>query len=141
MWFTEEFGNRIGSITPGGVITEYSNGISSGAGLADITSGPDGNLWFTENSANQIGRITTGGTVTEFSQGISPNAGPGAITSADNALWFTEVNAHNVGRISTGGRVTEDPIPGSLSSDIAPGGANTLWITDFSGNGIVRLTL
>ena len=47
VWFTETFNNRIASCTPSGVITEYSNGITSGAGLTDITAGPDGNLWFT----------------------------------------------------------------------------------------------
>ena len=74
VWFTEEFGNRIGSITPFGAITEYSNGISMNAGLVDITTGPDGNLWFTENALNQVGPITPGGMVTEFSAGFSPNA-------------------------------------------------------------------
>lgn len=141
IWFTEEFGNRIGRITPSGTITEFSAGISANAGLVDITEGPDGNLWFTENSLNQVGRITTSGSVTEFSQGISPNAAPGSITSAAGALWFTELNTHNVARMSTSGHVTEYPIQASLSSDIVPGASNTLWITDFGGNGIVEVTI
>src|SRR5579862_8306665 len=32
LWFTEYAGNRIGRITPSGVVTEFSDGISAGAG-------------------------------------------------------------------------------------------------------------
>ncbi len=141
VWFTEEFGNRIGKITPSGVITEYSSGISQNAGLVDITAGPDGNLWFTENSLNQIGRITTSGTVTEFSHGISANAGPGSITSARGYVWFTESNAHNLGRVASSGRIVEYPEPASLASDVATMQSNQkLWITDYTGDGIVEFT-
>jgi virginiamycin B lyase len=141
VWFTETFNNRIASCTPSGVITEYSNGITSGAGLTDITAGPDGNLWFTEYSANQVGRITTSGTVTEFSNGISPGAEPGGIAQARGYLWFTELNASNVGRLSTNGQITEYAIPAQAASDIAPNGnLSSLWITDYTGNGIVKVT-
>ncbi len=120
LWFTETFNNRIGAISTSGTITEYSNGITSGAGLTDITFGPDGNLWFTEYAVNQIGRITTGGTVTEFSSGISPGAEPGAITNSRGYLWFTELNASNVARVTTSGRIAEFPIPVQSASDIFP---------------------
>ncbi|HEV3092454.1 MAG TPA: hypothetical protein VGX91_13515 [Candidatus Cybelea sp.] len=140
VWFTEEFGNRIGSVTTSGTITEYSNGISTGAGLVDITNGADGNMWFTENSLNQIGRITTNGTVTEFSSGISPNAGPGAIAESKGWVWFTETGASNVGRVTTSGKIVEFPIPAQLASDIFPSSNGDLWITDYTGNGIVKFT-
>ena len=139
VWFTEEFNNRIGSITPSGTITEYANGISSNAGLADITGGPDGNVWFTENAANKVGRITPGGTVTEFS-GFSAQAGPGSITSADGSLWVTETGSSKVASVSTSGAVAEYSIPAGLASDIAPGPNGTLWITDYTGNGVVKAT-
>lgn len=141
VWFTEEFGNRIGQITPAGVITEFSNGITANAGLVDITRGPDGNLWFTENSANQIGRITTAGVVTEFSRGISPSSGPGSIAAAGNYVWFTESNPSRVARVSMSGHITEYSIPAALAADIAVGAPhNSLWITDYSGSGIVQFT-
>lgn len=141
VWFTEEFGNRIGKVTPSGVITEYSSGISANAGLVDITAGPDGNLWFTENSLNQIGRITTSGTVTEFSHGISADAGPGSITSARGFVWFTEANAQNLGRVTTSGRIVEYPEPALLGADVAAMQSNQkLWITDYTGNGVVEFT-
>ena len=55
LWFTEfDSPGRIGRITPAGVVTEFTGGITPGfsansAPLA-ITAGPDGNLWFTEYS-------------------------------------------------------------------------------------------
>ena len=61
LWFTEFSGNRIGRITPQGVVTEFSAGIGPGAGPNAITAGPDGNLWFTENLVDRIGRITPAG--------------------------------------------------------------------------------
>src|SRR5271169_5211344 len=70
LWFTETNGNRIGRITPAGVVTEFSTGISPNAQLWDITTGPDGNLWFTENNGG-IGRITPSGVVTEFHAGLT----------------------------------------------------------------------
>src|SRR6266516_3008942 len=73
------------------VVTEFSAGISAGAGLANITAGPDGNLWFTEPNIDRIGRITPAGVVTEFSAGITAGARPYDITAGpDGNLWFTE---------------------------------------------------
>ena len=52
---------------------------------------------------------------------------------------MTESNASNVARVSTSGSVVEFPIPATLASDIAPAQSNgNLWITDYTGNGIVR---
>src|SRR5258708_1766324 len=53
LWFTEEFKQHVGRITPSGVVTEFSAGQDENIG---ITAGPDGNLWFTE-FGDQIGRI------------------------------------------------------------------------------------
>jgi len=63
LWFTESNGNRIGRITPLGVVTEFSAGITAAANPFGITAGPDGNLWFTESNGNRIGRITTGAVI------------------------------------------------------------------------------
>src|SRR5262245_9317584 len=48
LWFTEADGNRIGRITPAGVVTQFSAGLTPNSQPAEITAGPDGNLWFTE---------------------------------------------------------------------------------------------
>src|ERR1700752_335145 len=81
LWFTEQTGNRIGRITPTGVITEF---VASGF---DIAAGPDGNLWYAAGTA--IGRITPVGDVTLFPLPNQENAfwiaaGP------DGNLWYTK---------------------------------------------------
>lgn len=67
VWFTEEFGGRIGRITPAGVITEFPIGRPvpgcdpdiepCGVRPGGIAAGPDGNLWFTEYNGGRIGRV------------------------------------------------------------------------------------
>src|SRR5436309_13520077 len=86
------------------IITEFSAGISAGAGLANIIAGPDGNLWFTEANIDRIGRITPSGVVTEFSAGITANAGPSGITSEHHReRRFRESDRDRIGRINPDG--------------------------------------
>jgi streptogramin lyase len=65
VWFTEQGGDKIGRITPGGVISEFQVPTPFASPTA-ITAGADGNLWFTIREADEIGRITPSGTVTYF---------------------------------------------------------------------------
>ena len=58
MWFTENFGDKIGRITVTGSFTEYS--LASGAGPIGITVGRDRAIWFTEGNALKIGRLSGG---------------------------------------------------------------------------------
>ncbi len=58
LWFTESQGNKIGRITPAGVVTGEFLIPTGGSEPEGITAGPDGNLWFTEFNGNNIGRIT-----------------------------------------------------------------------------------
>jgi virginiamycin B lyase len=50
-------GSKVGRITTGGTVTEFTTGITPGAGLYGITAGPDNNLWFCEPAQLKIGRI------------------------------------------------------------------------------------
>ncbi len=121
---------KIGRITPDGVVTEFSDGITAGSEPRDITPGPDGNLWFTERASDRIGRITPAGVVTEFSQGITPGSEPLEITAGpDGNLWFTEHTGGRIGRITPEGVVTE------FSAGITPGkqtGRHHRWSRDDS---------
>src|SRR4051812_23170644 len=65
VWFTENYGNNIGRITPAGVITEFAVPTATGQ-PSGIAPGSDGNVWFSEALGNKIGRITPTGTITEF---------------------------------------------------------------------------
>jgi len=95
LWFTVIGTNNkpseIGSMTPQGMIHEFtlSNSI-----LGSITKGPDGNLWFSEfqyGGTGKIGRITTAGKISVFPLPTTGN-GPTSITfGTDHTLWFIEV--------------------------------------------------
>ena len=52
---SERNGNKIGRITPAGVITEFVDAPRRDS--AGDHQGADGNLWFTETNGNRIGRI------------------------------------------------------------------------------------
>jgi streptogramin lyase/plastocyanin len=158
LWFTEANADKIGRITPSGIVTEF-NVPTAGAGPTGLTVGPDGNLWFTEINSFQIGRITTSGAISEFRL---PSAGfkPTSITAGpDGALWFTEVNIQNpstdqptstppvfeptshaifggkIARITTTGAVSEFAIPTGADPNGTPNGITTgpdgnLWFTE-----------
>jgi streptogramin lyase len=142
IWFTEEapIANRIGRITPLGILTEFSAGITALSLPHSITAGPDGNLWFTEG--NRIGRITPAGVVTEFSAGITAIAGLLGITAGpDGNLWFTEAEASRIGRITPFGVVTEFNLtPATRPGGITAGPDGNLWFTEFDGNRVGRIT-
>jgi virginiamycin B lyase len=65
LWFTEyegygssyHYNAKIGSITTGGTITEYS-GLDSGSVPTDIVEGSDGNIWFVDTELDLLGRVT-----------------------------------------------------------------------------------
>src|SRR5262249_20513604 len=58
LWFTEADANRIGRITPTGVVTQFSAGITPNSQPAQITARPDGKLWVTQ-TRGETGRPVT----------------------------------------------------------------------------------
>lgn len=149
-WFTESDTNKIGRITPSGVITEFPVP-TSGAKPSDITSGPDGNLWFTEYRGNKIGRITPTGSITEFPIPTNGSLPYGITTGPDGALWFTESSENGqihaniggkIGRITVNGMITEYPLPtgGTIPAQITTGPDGNLWFAEGGANNIGRIT-
>jgi virginiamycin B lyase len=147
VWFTEEFGNKIGRITAdvSPAITEYLIP-TSGSRPAGITAGPDGALWFTEVSGGKIGRITTGASpaITEYLIPTASSAPEGITAGPDRALWFTEGLGDKIGRITTGATpaITEYSVPtsGSHPAGITAGPDGALWFTENSADKIGRIT-
>src|SRR5262249_30094152 len=132
---------RVGVITPGGGITEYS--LSSNSRPEDIVAGPDGNLWVTEAVGNRIARVSTSGAITEFALPSSFSVPWSIALGADGNLWFTESGAGRIGRITTMGLIREFPISGPTQSrptDIVSGPDGYLWWTGCSGNNVGRIT-
>ncbi len=94
MWFTaalDQLGphsDRIGRITPAGVVSYYSTGLAT-TEPDGIAVGGDGAIWFTEHSTPAIARITTSGQSSRVALPTSSEPtqivlGPG------NALWFLD---------------------------------------------------
>jgi len=57
IWFTESSPDRIARITPAGVVTKFSVGLTPGSNPIGIASGPGYTIWFVEISGNRIGRV------------------------------------------------------------------------------------
>lgn len=139
LWFTESAGNKIGRITPEGVITEFP--LRDDAYPVGITAGPDGALWFTEEG-DGIGRITTDGVITEFPTPTKGGVPHGIVAGPDGALWFTYLFRDLIGRMTTSGQFTEYRIPTfrAEAHSLAVGPDGALWFTEFGGNKIGRIT-
>ena len=115
MWFTQADG--IGRITPGGVITEFTTGITPGSRPLGIAVGGDGALWFASSAdPGRIGRITTAGLVTMFAPLTANSAPTGVTMGADGNIWFTQRTAGRIGRITVAPGVTPG-VAGSLATD------------------------
>jgi virginiamycin B lyase len=146
MYFTMGNSGKIGSINVlvGSLAQSAVVPSGSGAGLRDITLGPDGNFWFTEANASRVGKVDpTLTTISEFAGGITPSSQPTGIASGpDGNLWFAESSANKIGRITTGGSVTEFSVPtgASTPTGIAAGADGALWFAETSANKIGRIT-
>jgi streptogramin lyase len=150
LWFTELLANRIGRITPSGVITEFTVP-TAGSDPSGIVTGADGNLWFTEQATNKIGRITPSGTITEFAipTGGGPKNGftgsePIEITAGpDGNVWFTEYLGNKIANITPAGVITEFaiPTPSVGPFGIALGRDGNLWFTEQDANKVASITL
>ena len=142
LWFTISSPQAgIGRITPSGVATVFTSGITANSKPQGITAGPDGNLWFTETaSPARIGRVTPEGAITEFSTGLTANSKPQSITAGpDGNLWFTEeANPGRIGRITTAGAIAqyETGLPANIRPEgIVAGNDGNLYFTEFNNPG------
>ena len=143
LWFAESFANKIGRITPSGVITEFpiptANSFPAG-----IAAGVDGNLWFTEADGNKIGRITPAGAVTEFAL-HTVGALPGPIVlGGDGALWFAEAQYNNLAWISPFGDLAEYHLNATSSQAggilaVAAGSDLSIWFAENNANRVGRV--
>ena len=140
LWFTEVAGNRIGRITPGGVITEFPlplNSLGESSQPLAIMSGPDGALWFTMSAGSRIGRITPAGALSFFTTPTAASGPQGIVVGPDGNIWFTEISANKIGRLAIGtGTITEFtvPTPNSRPARIAAGADGALWFTESQTN-------
>lgn len=104
LWFTEFNANRIGRITPEGLITESQRLPGEIRGPVTITVGPDGALWFVDDLLpyGKISRITTSFGLSEFELPSADVRSQGITTGTDGNLWFTDRVGNKIWRLATG---------------------------------------
>jgi streptogramin lyase len=140
IWFTEQTGNKIGRMTPSGVMSSPFFIQHSNAQPEGIAVGPDGNLWFTEENSQQIGRITPAGkdasgavTIKEYTLFSGIDLPTGITTGADHNLWFTEASGNRIGQLDPStGAVNEFDLPTASQNPagIASGADGNIWFTE-----------
>lgn len=142
LWFTESTGNKLGRITPSGVITEFPVPTPA-SGPYGIAVGREGDLWFTERFANKIGRFSL--STQTFREYDVPTdfAQPWDIAlGADGNLWFTEEDVGQIGRIRPNGTIREFVPPGCcFPTGITAGPDGRMWFTLEIGDQIGRVEL
>ena len=133
LWFTEENGNRIGRITPGGGDHGVRSSRGNSAGRDHPRAGPGALVHRT--GRNSIGRITTAGAITHRSVSGAPD---GIVAGPDGNLWFTEPVANRIGKLAIGGGSPTYFSSASLNEpgDITVGPDNRLWFTQGLGGKI-----
>lgn len=131
-WFTQVGDDRIGKMTPGGVISEYSISNCGNCWPSDIIVGPEGNLWFTETNASFIGQMALPGGV--YAGGYQvPNTRPASLAQdSSRDLWFTETGANAIGEITPSGAVYSYPIKtgNSVPYGITVDTYDNVWFTE-----------
>jgi virginiamycin B lyase len=115
MWFAENGAGKIGAVTTGGVISEFTT-TTANSGPAEIVEAPNqlventSDYAFTENAAGKIGVMdSTGHMINEF---VVPAAGPFGLTtdSSGSDLWFTQNGGGGLGQMTSetsGGTINE----------------------------------
>jgi streptogramin lyase len=149
LFFTETAADKIGEITPAGVVTEFAVPTPNAQPTA-ITTGADGNVYFTEAGFSNngfgtlhIGRIAPAGKITEFSLGGSVFAVGGITAGPDGNVYFTvgDNNGEQLGRITPAGTVSFLALPRGVDPGaVTTGPDGNLWVTDPDDSQVFRVT-
>lgn len=140
IWFPEVFADKIGRLTPNGMLSEFAVPIRGLARFATLA--PDGNIWFTlanTASGGYLGSITPQGVITLHAL---PTTGPRFVTTGpDGNLWYTD-DSNVIGRYSFDGAVStyEIPTANSQPRGITTGADGNLWFVEFASNQIGKVT-
>lgn len=140
MWFAEFGADKIGRVTPAGVVTELA--LTSGSKPFDVAAGHDGAIWFSEWGRDKIGHMTTDGTLLpEIS--LSSGAQPTGIAADDQGrIWVTEPGINKVARYDPArSSLVEDGngiSGGATPRDIVSGPDYAMWFTEGGANSLGR---
>lgn len=98
LWFiTDIEGNKIGSMTLNGKITEYSFPYSN-TYSNNLLLGPDGNFWFVDLSRDYLEKFTPDGIISEYYLDLIKS--PISVAADSDNLWVLGHMSRNIGRFS-----------------------------------------
>jgi virginiamycin B lyase len=151
IWFTEQYGPRIGRVTTSGAFTEYKVlGSAQNPSYAQpwaIAVGADGNIWFTDLATfdEAIDSITPTGTITRHSVKIPYNNRSlyKMVSGPDNNLWLVDGSQNAIVRYTLAGVETDFAIPtgGSETQNLTAGPDNAIWFSEYGGSKIGRVDM
>ncbi|MDX6255952.1 MAG: virginiamycin lyase, partial [Frankiales bacterium] len=139
LWIAESVANRIGRMTPSGVLTQFAVPTASAQPFG-ITAGPDGRLFYTEIQGNAIGRITTSGVSTEIH--LAGSSSPRLINvGPDGNLWFTEYGTSQIASMTPGGQTHEVATTTATSKPfgIATGPDGNVWWAESNASNVGKV--
>jgi len=141
MWFAEFGADKIGRITPAGVVTEFP--LPGGAMPFDIAAGHDGAMWFSEWGANAIGRIAMDGRVS-VPVALMLNAHPTGITAdPQGMIWASESGTDKIARYDAAtpslAEIGAGITPGAAPRGIATGPDFAVWFAELNRPNVGRL--
>jgi streptogramin lyase len=140
MWVVATGTAEVIKIASNGGMTVYPMP-SPSSRLQGIVVGSDGNLWFAESGNNSIGKITTSGVVTSYQLPQSFTSPQCVGLGKDGNVWFFDAFNHVLGSITPGGTIAEYPVPStSFIAGITSGSDGNLWMTDITGNAILKVS-
>jgi streptogramin lyase len=108
----------------------------SGAGVADMALGPDGNMWVVGQSFAEIIKVSPTGTYTQYPLPQSDSYPQGLAVGSDGDLWFAENQNNAIGKISpSNGAITEYAVPLGAAGVALPdcvtlGKDGKIWFVD-----------
>jgi streptogramin lyase len=136
IWFAEEAGNRIGRLTPAGVLTEFPL-INPGSRPHGLATAADGVL-ITEG-AGRIGHITAMGVLSESATlgGAPKEIAPGPFAQ----YWWSDPLHDQLSSTNGegGGFGGMTLAPGSHPEGVASGAGGDLWVAENGAGRIARL--
>jgi len=140
LWFTEQYSNKIASITPGGNVQEYSAS-ASGYWPIGITKGPDGAIWFIQQGNNYIDRIAGGVLNSYATSAVQPRS---IVFGSDQNIWFASRTSPLLSRMTIGGQEADFSYTdtcGGYNDGIVNGPDGNIWFVECDDQTIGRSTL